>query len=271
MSKITCTGATGYLGTNLSKSFEDDGFIVKRLGHSEKPAKNNEVMGDVTDSDFTDREVDGDIVIHMAAQKVIPIAEQNPSFSIKNNILGTLNVFQSAIKNGVKEVVFISTDKAQYPETIYGKTKEFGEWLCWYFNRKQTGTKFYACRYGNVAGSAMSVFEVWDKLGKEGKPLKITVPEMTRFFFTIGDAVETVKKTLDAKLTDRPYIPEMKSITMGEAADIFATNYGVSVEVIGNRGMEKIHEDLTDTISSENCERFTREEFIVLLRKIGCL
>ncbi|NCU42684.1 MAG: NAD-dependent epimerase/dehydratase family protein, partial [Candidatus Moranbacteria bacterium] len=167
---ITISGASGYLGKHLIKAFEGKKSC---LAHSEKKMEeakdeNEWHIGDITDKDFTDQYIKGDLVIHCAAQKVIPIAENDPAFSIKNNVIGTLNVFQSAIKNNVKTVVFISTDKAYEPETIYGKTKEFGEWLCKYFNEKGD-TKFLWCRYGNVLASSMSVFEVWDKLGKEGK------------------------------------------------------------------------------------------------------
>jgi len=272
--KVTITGASGFLGRALTEKLKKDGNEVVCLGHSEKSilgSENKFIVGDITDRGFTDENIKGDLVIHTAAQKVIPIAEENPSFSFKNNILGTLNVFESAIKNGVKEVILISTDKACKPETIYGKSKEVCEWLCWYFNNKQSETKFYACRYGNVAGSAMSVFEIWDKLGREGKNIQVTVPKMTRFFFTIDEAVQVVLDTLEAKLTDRPFIPKMKSITMGEASFLFSQHYKVEVEMVGNRGMEKVHEEITDGLSSENCERFTKEEFKELLKKIGCL
>lgn len=269
---ITITGASGFLGRHLTKAFEGKKVC---LAHSEKKMEeakdeNEWHIGDITDKDFTDQYIKGDLVIHCAAQKVIPIAENDPAFSIKNNVIGTLNVFQSAIKNNVKTVVFISTDKAYKPETIYGKTKEFGEWLCKYFNEKGD-TKFLWCRYGNVLASSMSVFEVWDKLGKEGKDIKITVPEMTRFFFTIDDAVETVKETIRRGDTHEPYIPKMKSITMQEAGEIFTEHYGIKAEVIGNRGNEKIHEAMSPEYSSETCERFTKEEFKKVLQSIGLL
>lgn len=270
---ITITGASGFLGRHLIKAFEGKKVC---LGHSEKKIEeardeNEWHIGDVTDKDFTDRYIKGDLVIHTAAQKVIPIAEQDPEFSIKNNILGTLNVFQSAIQNKVKTVVFISTDKAYEPETIYGKTKEVGEWMCKYFNKKQNETTFLWCRYGNVLASSMSVFEVWDKLGKEGKDIKVTVPEMTRFFFTIDDAVEAVKETIKKNDKEWPYIPQMKAITMQVASDIFKEHYNVGVEIIGNRGNEKIHEAMSDDYKSDTCERFTKEEFKKLLQSIGLL
>lgn len=271
----TITGASGYLGTALVEYLGAENCVC--LGHSEKPVEqhrnNGSVwhIGDITDKDYTDRYIKGDVVIHCAAQKVIPIAEENPEFAIKNNVLGTLNVFQSAIKNSVKTVVLISTDKAYNPETIYGKTKEMGEWLCQYYNRKQQGTRFLWCRYGNVIGSAMSVFEIWDKNGKEGKTLLLTVPEMTRFFFTIHDAIRTVMTTIERNDTEHPYIPKMKSIAMGEACSVFCEHYGVGYEVIGNRGMEKLHEGMSDEYNSETCEHFTKEEFKELLQSINLL
>ena len=274
--KCCLTGASGFLGTALTEKFLSLGYEVTALGHSEKKTtegnkKAHWIIGDITDEDFCDQNIKGDLIIHCAAQKHIPIAEQNPSFSIKNNIIGTLNVFRSAISNQVKEVVFISTDKAYKPETIYGKTKEVGEWLCQYYNNQNLGTKFYWCRYGNVAGSSGSVFEIWDRLGKEGNDLKITVPDMTRFFFDINGAVRTVFKTLENKYTKNPYIPRMKSMKMEDVCQVFCEHYGVKYEIIGNRGNEKIHEAMSDDYCSMDCERFTKGEISTFLKKLGLL
>lgn len=275
MKKIICTGATGFLGDALVKSFSND--EITAVGHSEKKTvekqrenKCSYVIGDILDKKLMDEIIKGDLVIHAAAQKHIPIAEQDPIFSFKNNVIGTINVFQSAIKNKVDSVVFISTDKAHNPETIYGKTKEVGEWLCKYYNGKSK-TRFYWCRYGNVGGSSGSVFEIWDELGREGKDLSLTVPDMTRFFFTIDDAVDTVRKTLKKKDTKKPYIPKMKAMRMGDVAKVFSEHYGIKVKIIGNRGSEKIHESLTDKISSKTAKRYTEKEIVKFLKKINLL
>ena len=278
LKKGTCciSGASGYLGTHLVEKFLALGYKVTALGHSEyKTTAGNKkaewFIGDITDEEFCNQTIKGDLVIHAAAQKHIPIAENNPSFSIKNNILGTLNVFRSAISNNVKEVVFISTDKAYQPETVYGKTKEFGEWLCQYYNEKNLGTKFYWCRYGNVGNSSGSVFEIWDKFGKQNKDLGITVPKMTRFFFTIDDAVDVILETLKRKDEKKPFIPKMKAMQMGEVAEVFSEYYGVGVYVIGNRGNEKIHEGMNDKYKSNTCKRFTKPEIKKFLISIGLL
>jgi FlaA1/EpsC-like NDP-sugar epimerase len=272
---VTLSGASGFLGTGLIDRFLKLGYEVHALGHSEKKTVEGNkncswAIGDITDKEFCKDNIKGDLVIHCAAQKHIPIAEKNPEFSIKNNILGTLNVFQSALDNKVKEVVFISTDKAYEPETIYGMTKSVGEWLCEYFNKKGK-TKFYWCRYGNVIKSAGSIFEIWDREGRHGRALKITDPEMTRFFFTLDEAIDTVLETLKRKYTNKPYIPKMKAINMGLACDVFSDYYGVMVEVIGNRGNEKTHEAMSEKYRSNTCKRFSRKEFIRLMKKTGSL
>jgi UDP-N-acetylglucosamine 4,6-dehydratase len=274
--RVTASGASGFLGKELVKKFIELGYEVTAIGHSEwKTVVGNKdakwEIGDITDEDFCDTRIKGDLVIHAAAQKHVPVAESNPVFSVKNNIIGTLNVFRSAIKNRVKEVVFISTDKAYEPETIYGKTKEFGEWLCKYYNNQDLETKFYWCKYGNVGGSSGSVFEIWDKLGKEGKDLKITVPDMTRFFFGIDDAVKTILKTLKNKNLKKPYIPKMKAMVMKDACEVFCEYYGVKYEIIGNRGNEKKHEAMSKNYESKNCQRFTKREIKIFLRKLGLL
>lgn len=276
--RVTITGASGFLGSHLVSKFQELGYEVRCLGHSEK--KTAEAMsngcewmiGDITDYDFLNKALkDTDLLIHAAAQKHVPIAEENPDYSIKTNILGTLFTFKAAIENKVREVILISTDKACNPQTIYGKTKEFGEWLCEYYNEKNLDTDFYWCRYGNVAASAGSVFEIWDKLGKEGKTLKITEPEMTRFFFTIDEAVNTIFETLNRKLLNRPYIPKMKSMRMGDVAEVFSEHYGVDTKIIGNRGKEKLHEDLDEGVTSNTVEKYTKEEIINILKQSDCL
>ena len=277
MNKNVCiSGASGFLGTALVDKFSDLGYEVIALGHSEKKTtegnkKAQWFIGDITDEDFCDRNIKGDLVIHCAAQKHIPIAEQNPVFSVKNNVIGTLNVFRSAISNKVKEVVFISTDKAYNPETIYGKTKEFGEWLCQYYNNQNLETKFYWCRYGNVIKSSGSIFEIWDREGKRGNTLLLTDPRMTRFFFTIDEAVNTILETLAKKDRKTPFIPKMKAVEMGMACKVFAEYYGVGYKIIGNRGNEKRHEGMSDTYKSNTCKRFTAKEFIKLMKKTGSL
>lgn len=274
--EIVITGASGFLGTALIERFVNDGYIVKALGHSEKKTVEGSKLaswniGDITNTSFCRDNIKGDICIHAAAQKHIPIAENNPEFSILNNIVGTLNVFKAAIDNKIKEVIFISTDKAFEPETIYGKTKEFGEWLCNYYNTLQQTTKFYCCRYGNVAGSSGSVFEIWDKLGREGKTISVTSREMTRFFFTIDDAVDTVVETLNKKDVDNIYVPDMKAMLMGDVADIFSDHYKIGIDVIGLRCTEKLHEAMSKEYSSDTCSRYTKEEIVNFLKSIGCL
>ncbi len=264
------------MGSALIGKFISLGHPVKALGHSEKKTSEgdrraNWSIGDITDVAFCREFIKGDVVIHAAAQKHVPIAEDNPVFSVQNNIVGTINVFRAAIENRVKEVVFISTDKAYQPETIYGKTKEMGEWLCNYYNSIQSTTSFYCCRYGNVAGSSGSVFEIWDRLGKAKSTIELTSPEMTRFFFTIDDAVRTIMETLRRRDKDNIYIPEMKAILMGDAADIFSEHYGVPIRETGLRCTEKLHEAMSDNYSSEKCGRYSKKGIRAFLESIGCL
>lgn len=278
---VAVTGGSGFLGKALVKRFLDLGAKeVRALGHSEEKQQAAKKLlpeakwfiGDINDAVALTALLKGaDIVIHAAAQKVIPVGEDHPSLTVDTNILGTATLARTAVMNGVKEVVLVSTDKACHPETVYGVSKMLGEKLFASYNKLGYDTKFYSCRYGNVAGSSGSIFEIWDREGKAGNTLKLTDPDMTRFYFSVDDAVDTILKTLETKDEEKPYIPKMKAIRMGLAADIFANHYGVSVEIIGNRGNEKVDEDLTDDINSATCEQWEEKDFIKFLKSIGCL
>lgn len=282
---IAVTGGSGFLGTAIIKKLGDEPREIRAMGHSEKLMTQVQrelpeckwLMGDILDPPALHRLIDGaDIVIHCAAQKHIPVGEAQPTYTAMTNILGTKNVIDACILANIEEVVGISTDKAFEPLTIYGMSKYFMERMFVENNReaKKCGwnTRFYTCRYGNVLFSSGSVFEIWDKCGREKKPFKITDPNMTRFFFTVDEAVKTIFSTFRKKDLERPYIPKMKAIKMGKALDIFMEHYGVrKMEIIGNRGNEKIHEGLGIGITSDKVEQFSRSGMISLFNKLGLL
>lgn len=139
------------------------------------------------------------IIFHAAAYKHLPFMEEFPEEAIKNNILATENISTLAIKNGIKNFVFISTDKAVRPTSLMGASKRICERMIMSFSHEQNGTAFKITRFGNVLGSSGSVIPVFERQIKEGHAITVTHPEMVRFFMSIREAARLVIKacTLD--------------------------------------------------------------------------
>lgn len=139
------------------------------------------------------------IIFHAAAYKHLPFMEEFPEEAIKNNILATENISTLAIKNGIKNFVFISTDKAVRPTSLMGASKRICERMIMSFSHEQNGTTFKITRFGNVLGSSGSVIPVFERQIKEGHAITVTHPEMVRFFMSIREAARLVIKacTLD--------------------------------------------------------------------------
>ncbi|EEY9534947.1 polysaccharide biosynthesis protein, partial [Escherichia coli] len=135
-----------------------------------------------------------DFLYHAAALKQVPSCEFHPMEAVKTNVLGTENVLEAAIANGIKRVVCLSTDKAVYPINAMGISKAMMEKVIVAKSRNLDSSKTVICgtRYGNVMASRGSVIPLFVDLIKAGKPLTITDPNMTRFMMTLEDAVDLV-------------------------------------------------------------------------------
>ncbi|MCZ9956432.1 polysaccharide biosynthesis protein [Brachyspira hyodysenteriae] len=140
------------------------------------------------------KEENPDIIFHAAAHKHLPFMEAYPEEAIKNNILATENIATLAIKNNIKNFVFISTDKAVRPTSLMGASKRICERMIMSLSHEQNSTAFKITRFGNVLGSSGSVIPVFEKQIREGKPLTVTHPEMVRFFMSIREAARLVIK-----------------------------------------------------------------------------
>lgn len=253
---ILITGGTGSFGKKyteiLLKKYKPNKIIIysrdelKQYEMSQKYNANcmRYFIGDVRDSKrLEDAMQDVDYVIHAAALKHVPIAEYNPMECIKTNINGAQNVIQAAIKNEVKKVIALSTDKASSPINLYGATKLASDKLFVAANNMvgKRKTRFSVVRYGNVVGSRGSVIPFFQKLINEGvKELPITDEKMTRFLITLEDGVNFVLNNFERMYGGEIFIPKIPSMKMTDLATSLAPN--LPHKIIGIRPGEKMHE-----------------------------
>lgn len=157
-----------------------------------------------------------DTVYHAAAYKHVPLVEHNPAEGIKNNVLGTLHTAQAAAEYGVSDFVLISTDKAVRPTNIMGASKRLAEKVLQSLADISSGTKFSMVRFGNVLGSSGSVVPKFRQQIRDGGPISLTHPDITRYFMTIPEAAQLV----------------IQASAMAKGGDVFVLDMGRSVKII---------------------------------------
>jgi UDP-glucose 4-epimerase len=198
-----------------------------------------------------------DYIFHAAALKQVPSCEFHPLEAVKTNILGTENVLSSAIKNNVKKVICLSTDKAVYPINAMGVSKAMMEKIFVAKSRESSKTIICGTRYGNVMASRGSVIPHFYNQIKSGMPITVTDQSMTRFMMTLDDAVNLVIFAFKNAKPGDIFVQKSPSCTIGELANTMKKIFNFSVEIknIGVRHAEKKHETL---LSRE--ERLVAEE-----------
>jgi FlaA1/EpsC-like NDP-sugar epimerase len=190
------------------------------------------------------------VVFHAAAYKHVTLMESNPLESVRNNVLGTSVVAETAMEAGVARFVLISTDKALNPNSVYGQSKTLCEWIVAAHGDSDVQTRFAAVRFGNVLNSTGSVIPIFRRQIERGGPVTVTDPEMTRFFMTIPEAAALVIQAGAIGGRGQIFVLDMgEPIRILDLARNMISLSGrdpdsVEIKFIGARAGEKIHEEL---------------------------
>jgi len=254
------TGGTGSFGKTVLKRFLATNVSEIRIfSRDEKKqedmriALNNSKLkfyiGDVRDYHSLFQAMRGvDYVFHAAALKQVPSCEFYPMEAVRTNVTGTENVLNAATANGVRRVVVLSTDKAVYPINSMGISKAMAEKVVVAKSRMQSDTQTVFCctRYGNVMASRGSVIPLFVSQIKEGKPLTVTDPNMTRFLMSLEDSVDLVLYAYEHGKQGDIFVQKAPASTVADLAQALKElfNSDSAVRIIGTRHGEKLFESL---------------------------
>ena len=262
---ILITGGTGSIGLGLAKQLikynpkhirifsNDENSIFEAKENLDENHIYKFMVGDVRDKDRLNSAIRNvDIVYHAAAMKHVDICDDNPFDAVKTNIVGTSNILEVSIIEGIEKFVFISTDKATNPTTTLGGSKLLAERLTLdagsYSGKGKT--KFGIVRFGNVLGTRGSVFQIFQKQIRMKKPLTVTDKNMTRFIMSISDAASMILNVTKIFDDGEIYVLKMPSIRIEDLANGMLHVYGLrfpdyrntsSLKITKPRG-ERFHE-----------------------------
>lgn len=261
---LMITGGTGSFGNTVLKHFldtevgeirifsrdekkQDDMRHRLQERNPEAVSKVRFFIGDVRDAQSVRDAMYGvDYIFHAAALKQVPSCEFFPMEAVRTNVIGTDNVLHAAIAEGVDRVVCLSTDKAAYPINAMGKSKAMMESIIYANARTGAGRTTICCtRYGNVMCSRGSVIPLFINQIREGNPVTITDPSMTRFLMNLDEAVDLVKFAFEHANPGDLFIQKAPAATIGDLAEAVQELFGkTGTRVIGTRHGEKLFETL---------------------------
>lgn len=262
---ILVTGGTGSFGKAFIKYVLENDSPKKIIIFSrdemkqyfmKEEYKNNNllefVLGDVRDKDKLNLVCKGvDYIVHTAAIKIVPSAEENPTEAIKTNIFGAMNIIEAAVNNQVKKVIAFSTDKACNPVNLYGATKLCSDKLFIAANAfsLSKGTAFSVVRYGNVIGSRGSIIPIFLEKKKEGV-IPVTDERMTRFWISLEQGIKFVTNCLESMAGGEIFIPKIPSMKIVDLAHAIGPE--CRIEYIGIKPGEKLHETMISPDDARN-------------------
>jgi len=267
--RVLVTGACGTVGRELIRQLlkdyqakevvgldnnESELFLLEQRFSSYSNAAF--FLADIRDRDKLCRKMDQiDIVFHTAAFKHVIMCERSPFEAVQTNILGVNNIIYAALETGVKKVIFTSSDKAVNPTNVMGTSKLMGERLMTAANGnlRDKDQIFVSTRFGNVLGSRGSVIPIFRNQIKNGGPVTLTDPGMTRFIMSIEEAVRLVIETTFLACGGEVFITKMPVIRIIDLARVMIRELGprfgydpedIKIEIIGVKPGEKMYEEL---------------------------
>lgn len=276
---ILVTGGTGSWGNELVKQLLDQSpkeiriFSRGELAQVNMQRKFNDprltfIIGDMRDADALLEATEGvDYVFHLAALKHVPICELQPVEAIKTNINGTENLIRACIKNKVKKVIDVSTDKAVDALNLYGMTKAIGERLIIQANMLRCETKFVCIRAGNVLGSNGSVVPFFIDKIKRNETIPVTDREMTRYFITLPEAIGLLFKASEVSSGGEIFVMRMPSYRIWDIAQVLnetLANGKMKIEEIGMRPGEKLNEVLVSEYEATHTLMYDENYYIIM-------
>lgn len=267
---ILVTGGTGSFGKTVVKALSNSGCAEIRVLSRDEEKQDamrwdtddqriRFYIGDVRDRESVDYAMGGaNLVFHAAALKQVPSCEFFPIEAVRTNVLGSSNVIESAIANGIEKVVCLGTDKAVYPVNAMGMTKALMEKVVQAAARRQPSghTVLTSVRYGNVMYSRGSVIPLFVRQIREGKAITVTEPSMTRFMLPLQDAVDLVYYALQHAEQGDVFIKKAPACSIADLVAALQELFGVQgeIQVIGMRHGEKIYETLASAAELRNSE-----------------
>lgn len=270
---LMITGGTGSFGNAVLNRFlhtdiaeirifsrdekkQDDMRHEYQLEYPEYASKIKFFIGDVRNLQSCKNAMPGvDYIFHAAALKQVPSCEFFPMEAVKTNVIGTDNVLTAAIEAGVKAVICLSTDKAAYPINAMGITKAIEEKIAVAKSRYSGDTKICCTRYGNVMCSRGSVIPLWIDQIRDGNPITLTEPKMTRFIMSLEEAVDLVLFAFEHGQNGDILVQKAPACTIQTQAEAVCELFGgkkEDIKVIGIRHGEKMYETL---LTNEECAK----------------
>ena len=285
---ILVTGACGTIGKELVRQLLEEHQVAELIAldnnESELFSLENRFskypqasffLADVRDRDKLCKKMKGvDVVFHVAALKHITFCERSPFEAVQTNILGVQNIIYAAIEEQVERVIFTSSDKAVNPTNVMGTSKLMGERLMTAANSnlRGDGPIFASTRFGNVLGSRGSVIPVFHDQIRQGGPVTLTDPKMTRFIMSIKEAVKLVIDSASYSCGGEVFITKMPVVRIQELAEIMIRELAplynhqpeaIQIDTIGVKPGEKMYEELMNLEETRRAWELTNY-FVVL-------
>lgn len=270
---LMITGGTGSFGNAVLKRFlltdigeirifsrdekkQDDMRHEYQARYPDHAHKIKFYIGDVRSLESCRAAIPGvDFIFHAAALKQVPSCEFFPMEAVRTNVIGTENVLTAAIEAGVKAVICLSTDKAAYPINAMGITKAIEEKIAVAKSRHSGKTMIACTRYGNVLCSRGSVVPLWISQIKEGNPITITEPKMTRFIMSLDEAIDLVLYAFEHGHSGDIFVQKAPACTIQTQVEAVCEIFGgkkEDIKIIGIRHGEKLYETL---LTNEECAK----------------